>query len=50
MYGWTDRPATTDLFEIESYVKGLSSFIMDCNMPMTIAIQGELRMNYLMIK
>ncbi len=42
--GYTDRPASTineDLFSIEKYIQGLSSFILECNTPMTIAIQGD---------
>jgi ABC-type lipoprotein export system ATPase subunit len=42
--GYTDRPAVTineDLFNIEKYIQGLSRFILECNTPMTIAIQGD---------
>ncbi|WP_035355526.1 KAP family P-loop NTPase fold protein [Acetobacterium malicum] len=42
--GYTDRPTSSineDLFNIEKYIQGLSSFILECNTPMTIAIQGD---------
>ncbi len=38
--GLTDVPAYGDLFEIESYVDGLTNFIRECKTPMTISIQG----------
>lgn len=39
--GVTDKPAVKDAFEIESYIKGLSEFILTCKAPMTISIQGD---------
>lgn len=42
--GLTDRPIEErkhDLFEIERYVNGLSTFIDECETPMTVAIQGD---------
>ncbi|HEY5466973.1 MAG TPA: P-loop NTPase fold protein, partial [Clostridia bacterium] len=44
MSGFTDTPAkkiTEDIFNIKNYIEGLSSFILECNTPMTIAIQGD---------
>lgn len=42
--GFTDQPAMSiqeDLFEINKYIDGLSEFILECDTPMTIAIQGD---------
>jgi len=42
--GFTDLPAMSieeDLFEINKYIDGLSEFILECDTPMTIAIQGD---------
>lgn len=42
--GLTDSPvkkSSYDLFGIEAYVKGLKSFIIECETPMTIAVQGD---------
>lgn len=42
--GLTDSPvekSSHDLFGIQAYVKGLRSFIVECETPMTIAIQGD---------
>ncbi|MCR5084085.1 MAG: hypothetical protein K6A65_01115 [Succinivibrionaceae bacterium] len=39
--GLTDLPATTDQFGIEGYIEGLSDFIVNCETPMTISIQGS---------
>ena len=44
MNGFTDKPTISlgeDSFGVEQYIKGLNDFIMDCNTPMTIAIQGD---------
>ena len=30
-----------DKFDIKSYIHGLKDFIVECNTPMTIAIQGD---------
>ena len=38
--GLTDLPATEDQFEIGNYIKGLGNFILKCETPMTISIQG----------
>ncbi len=39
--GFTDRAAEKDSFGIERYITGLSDFIITCNTPMTIAVQGD---------
>lgn len=39
--GCTDLPAMEDKFKIEKYVGGLTTFICNCNTPMTMAIQGD---------
>ena len=39
--GCTDIPAVNDEFEISKYINGLTTFIEECNTPMTIAIQGD---------
>ena len=44
MSGFTDKPTNTikeDSFGIQQYVSGLNEFILECNTPMTIAIQGD---------
>lgn len=44
MLGSTDIPAESvgqDLFHIETYINGLSTFIKECSTPMTISIQGD---------
>lgn len=44
MSGFTDKPASTledDRFKITKYINGLTGFILECNTPMTIAIQGD---------
>ena len=44
MSGYIDRPAnklSEDEFGIEQYIKGLSDFILECDTPMTVAIQGD---------
>lgn len=44
MNGKTDSPITKmheDLFDVKSYIEGLSTFIRQCYTPMTIAIQGD---------
>ena len=43
-YGLTDinsQGIDDDLFDIKSYIYGLKDFIVTCNTPMTIAIQGD---------
>ena len=35
-----DIPAEADLLGIKKYTDGVSNFIMNCETPMTIAIQG----------
>lgn len=37
----TDKETTIDLFNLQSYIKGLSRFVSKCQTPMTIAIQGS---------
>lgn len=42
--GFTDKPVdniSEDVFGVEQYISGLSEFILECNTPMTIAIQGD---------
>ncbi|MBO4898164.1 MAG: AAA family ATPase [Clostridia bacterium] len=44
MFGNTDKPISSisgDTFGISSYVDGLCSFILNCDTPMTISIQGD---------
>ncbi len=44
MNGFTDKPVNTledDIFGITQYISGLNEFIMECDTPMTIAIQGD---------
>ena len=44
MFGNTDKPIekiANDTFGISSYVDGLCSFIVNCDTPMTISIQGD---------
>lgn len=44
MIGNTDRPIknkTEDILAINQYIEGLSSFICECDTPMTVAIQGD---------
>ena len=38
---FTDQETSVDLFHLDSYIKGLSQFILNCQCPMTIAIQGS---------
>lgn len=42
--GCTDKPVasvTEDCFNVKTYVEGLCSFILTCETPMTISIQGD---------
>ena len=39
--GTNDSPSSDDLFDINAYTTGLSTFVSTCNCPMTIAIQGD---------
>ncbi len=44
MIGFPDRPIEVkkeDMLGVEQYIEGLSSFILCCDTPMTIAIQGD---------
>lgn len=44
MNGFTDKPVNTlgdDIFGITQYISGLNEFILECDTPMTIAIQGD---------
>lgn len=44
MQGYTDTPVEgfeKDLMDVKVYVDSLSEFILDCDTPMTIAIQGD---------
>lgn len=44
MKGFTDKPVSgkaEDIFGVDKYIKGLSSFILDCATPMTVAVQGD---------
>lgn len=44
MNGFTDKPVNTledDVFGVTQYISGLNAFIMECDTPMTIAIQGD---------
>lgn len=37
---FSDIPAHQDEFNIKNYIQGLAKFIMECETPLTIAIQG----------
>ena len=39
--GFIDAPASEDKFEIKNYIDGISKFILTCNTPMTMSIQGD---------
>ena len=42
--GYTDKPVeklTEDSFGIKTYINGLCQFIVSCDTPMTISIQGD---------
>ena len=39
--GQPDEPAMEDEFEIRDYIGGLAAFIVECNTPLTISIQGS---------
>ena len=39
--GMADKPALDDKFNIKKYIDGLAAFIKDCEVPMTIAVQGD---------
>jgi len=44
MRGTTDKPIeniSDDFFKVQRYINGLSQFIVQCDTPMTIAIQGD---------
>lgn len=44
MKGFTDNPINKlgeDIFQVGQYISGLTEFILECNTPMTIAIQGD---------
>lgn len=44
MFGNTDKPInkiSNDTFGVSDYVEGLSNFILNCDTPMTISIQGD---------
>lgn len=44
MAGFTDKPMekiASDIFGLDNYIHGLSAFILECDTPMTIAIQGD---------
>lgn len=38
---FSDSPTHDDKFSIENYINGLSNFIIECETPLTIAIQGD---------
>ena len=38
---FSDIPAHQDEFNIKNYIQGLAKFIMECETPLTIAIQGD---------
>ncbi|MBS6891608.1 MAG: NTPase [Streptococcus salivarius] len=38
---FSDVPAHQDEFNIKNYIQGLAKFIMECETPLTIAIQGD---------
>lgn len=42
--GYNDKPILRlkdDLFQVDKYVKGLCKFILECETPMTVSIQGD---------
>jgi hypothetical protein len=42
--GYNDAPITdleNDLFQVDKYVNGLCKFILECETPMTVSIQGD---------
>lgn len=39
--GLTDSPAIEDMFGITEYIDGLTTFVLECDTPMTISIQGS---------
>lgn len=39
--GFTDAPAKEDKFEIQNFINGVSNYILNCNTPMTMSIQGD---------
>lgn len=39
--GATDEPTGKDLLAIDRHVKGLGAFIRSCEMPLTVAVQGD---------
>ena len=42
--GYNDSPISSldkDLFDMRQYVEGLRNFILECQTPMTISIQGD---------
>lgn len=44
MVGFTDKPLSgrsEDIFAVGKYINGLSSFILECDTPMTVAVQGD---------
>ena len=41
VFGFHDAPADTDSLSIDSYIKGLTTFISSCPTPMTLAVQGN---------
>lgn len=38
---FSDSPTHDDKFSIENYINGLSNFIIECETPLTVAIQGD---------
>lgn len=44
MAGFTDKPLSgrsEDIFDVGKYINGLSSFVLECDTPMTVAVQGD---------
>lgn len=44
MAGFTDKPLCgkkEDIFNVDKYIKGLSDYILECDTPMTVAVQGD---------
>lgn len=39
--GFTDAPAKEDKFEIQNFINGVSKYVLTCNTPMTMSIQGD---------
>ena len=39
--GFIDEPAYIDKFEIVNYIKGITKYLITCDTPMVMSIQGD---------